>query len=266
MKKLSLSYILDLIFLFVLSFLVSLVWIRYFLHNVALSLILSFLTSLFVTTVIMLIKIKKSENEYEFNVKKSQLDNLLIYFKITKPDEVLENLKELLTKNNQFNNEDVFEIKKQKDSLLINQKYVFVPHFLCDTISEECVLKLYHKHNRPNLTVIIGTKDKSVLLNSKAVKLIKNLKIFNILDTFNEFYIYSQDSIPNYKTKKEKLTFKKVISLSLSRAKVKPYLICGFCLLFFSFVVRYNLFYIIEATILLILATLSYFSPKKQIA
>lgn len=265
MKKLPLSYILDLFFLFVISFLVSIVWIRYFLHNVLLSIILSFWIALFISVVIMSIKIKKNEKEYSYKIKNKQLENLHTFLKVTNPSIVLKTLQELSTKNNKFLEETIFEIKKNRETLIINNKYIFIPYYLCDTACEEDVLKLYHKHNKENYVVIIGTKSKTELLNSKTLSLIKNLLFFDILDTFNEFFVSFQDIIPNYEPTKKHLTFKKVISVSFSRAKVKPYLICGICLLFFSFIVRYNLFYIIEATILLVLATISYFYPKKQI-
>ena len=93
---------------------------------------------------------------------------------------------------------------------------------------------------------------KIILLNSKDcfLKLIKK-------------YNYFPKNLKNLNLQ-EKLKFKEFLKLSLSRKNAKGYFINSLILLFSSFIVRLNIYYVIMSSILLLLALISFFLPQKN--
>lgn len=94
---------------------------------------------------------------------------------------------------------------------------------------------------------------KIVLLDSKAT-FIKLVKPYN-------FYPEDLKEI-EFSTKPK---FKEILKASISKKRAKGYLVASLILLFSSFIIRMNIYYVVFSSILLLLSLVSFFFPPKSL-
>ncbi|MDD4111243.1 MAG: hypothetical protein PHS54_06870, partial [Clostridia bacterium] len=162
----------------------------------------------------------------------------------------------LITNKTKSNDND----KKSKTILFPIYSYSpIMPQDLIDTINnikkqsaEKLIICGYKIDNSAYKLAQKIKEMKIILLDSKDcfLKLIKKYNFFP--ENLKEFSI------------QEKLKFKEVLKLSLSRKHAKGYLITSLILLLSSFVVRLNIYYVIMSSFLLLLSLLSFFLPQKS--
>lgn len=254
MKVLKLSVISDLLFNFLIFFLLSFVWVRYFVHNNTLIFISCILSSLTITLVVTKLKIKK-QNKLKINkedILKAQSFSLEMLY-LTSKEQCLKicNLLNIDSKN----------IKK--DFILTN-KTIIKPMFEKFECNQVDIIKNIAILKNENVEKIIfcapnfceDTLNFKNCYNDIQIKLIDEKLFYSVvLKPLN----YKSALKPSPKvSKKEK--FKILLSIAFNSKKTKSYLCYAILLFCFSFFYRYNVYYIISCSIFLLFALFSKFN------
>ena len=79
-------------------------------------------------------------------------------------------------------------------------------------------------------------------------------KLLKVYDFYPEKVIELKQS--------QKITINDLLAYSLNKKRTKGYFLASCIMLFSSFLVKYNLYYIIFSTLLLILSLISFINPK----
>lgn len=257
MEKSKLSFLLDFLFKATLIFFISFIWLRLYIHNntlilvlsIMITLFLSFLISIFLRKKITKINLSKKEikekkeylNQLNFSTKKDNSNFLASFFR-----------EETLTKTKEY----FIFIKEEKVSVFNDFSFKTTSiDFLIDCI-KEC-----NKKNINKIIIFASTIDKDCF---SFIKNLKNIKI-KLID-YNNFYINymkKHNIFPDIKIKyeeKTKYSFKELLNIAFSKKKTKGYVITGFIFLVSSLFLRYNIYYIIFTTIMFVFALFSYFN------
>lgn len=244
-----------------LEFIVSFVWIRYFVRDWVVAFICSLLCSALIEVGLFFIRKRKQSkngNKKEIEQKIEEI-NLTLLFSDDK-----ENL-------NFFHKLASLKHKATKKSRLVvvenpNKKVVLLPfytyqNFSCDNLL--FCLNLAQKENPQKVVITTGSVDPEVH------KLAKHFQDFEIVildkvDTFNKLFKF-YDCFPEIKTKmvtNARPSKQEIMSVALNRKRSKGYFFASFVLLLSSFIVRKNIYYLIFSSLLLVLALISFFNPR----
>lgn len=257
----KLSKILDTLFITIISFLISLVWLRYYFKNLTLSLILSLLITIIVTNIYIVIKFRKNKKITNKKLQKQTIEDFNNYLIFASENEKSETLLNILKKKNNVEIiNDNFIISNENSKTFLHCNYSF------QKISIDNIINLYKKakQNNCNKLVIISIyfeKECYGIINK-----IKDIKI-KLVDSntfYNEVVIDSEFTLPNYIEKKEinKISIKDFFNMIFTKKKAKHYFFSSIIILLSSFIVPYNIYYIIIFTILITLTILSYVYPS----
>lgn len=262
----KLSKIFDTLFISLISFLISLVWLRYYFKNFTLSIILSLLITLLITNFFIIITFKKNKKINNKKLQKQTIEDFNNYLIFSTDEEKEEILFKILSNKNQ--------IKKLNNNFIISSeenKSLFHYNYSFKKISIDDIINLYKVCKKNNCNKLIITSINFEKECFTIINKIKDIKI-KLLDSstfYNEVVIDSNFVIPNTLDKKEinKINIKDILNLIFTKKKAKQYFFSSIIILFSSFIVPYNIYYIIVFTILIGLTIISYVYPsfnKKQ--
>ena len=256
--KISLFIIVDYIFKFILIFLLNLIWCLYFINKP----IVSILVSVFLTLLIIFISNKVNTKR---NVKtklslaeKQKILNITNTFIYMSKEEILDFFYKLAsTKHN---------AKKLDNFILINNQnknIALYPLFKNKSLSQDDLIEIYNNCKIVNIKKILILTNK---IDSNCNDIIENLSCeVVVLDNeqtytllLKEYEFYPEIKIKPKPTAKK--TFKQVLHYALNKKRTKSYIISALFLLFSSLFVRFKLYYLLFASILLTLAIFSRFN------
>lgn len=240
-----------------LIFFIVLIWARYFISSLWLSLLVSGI----VTTIIeLLIRFLQNKTNTAKNLKlqeKEDAENMFL---------------SLCTSSTPLN--FFYELAKTKHKAIKKGKYILIEHeedivalipilSFSPLQSDDLLpfISLAKKNNWKKIVVVCGEVDRNT--NSFA----KNFDIeILLLDKYNSYsnlykpYDFFPTITMKYK-KDKKLAFKDLIAYSFNRGRTKGYLFSAFILFLSSLLIRPSLYYCIVASILLLFALISYTNP-----
>ena len=260
MKKFKLSQLLDTFIIFILIFAISFIWLRYLISEFFLSLI----ASLFVTIFLILLR------TYISNKKQAKL-------KIKKDRETHINdcSNAMLFNTFEENCEFFINMLKHKYDIEIRNNYLFLknqqdeialfPMYDNKKISQDNLLACLKSVKNINLTKIIIV---CCEYENNVCTIASNYKtkthILNKIQTYNEILcVYKVfPEINNQNKVDEKITFSFLLRNAINKKKAKTYFWGGAFLLLASFVIRYNVYYIIFSTVMFCLCLFSVLSDK----
>lgn len=254
MKVLKISFVLDLLFYFLILFLLSFVWIRYFVHNNAFMIMVCLIISACTTILIAIAKIKKNSKQNTTNkeiclAKDFSLEMLYL----TKKEQCLK-LCSLLSIQNENPKEDYI----LKGTTIIKPMY---EKFECNQLDLiKFIATIKHKKVEQIIfcapTFDESTKNFKNQYNNIQTKLINENQLYSlVLKPLN----YKSNLIKLSKiSKKEKL--KTLCGIAFNNKKTKSYIFYALTLFCFSFFYRYNIYYIVACSIFLIFALFSKFN------
>lgn len=234
----------DLLSLGLVVFLLVFVWIKFYLKNI--------ITSLILSIVISLLFIFISYKTYNKKIAKD-LSNKNALIKLQKLTDTLtlssyeENLKYL--------NEIFPESKIQNNYLSLPNNSIIIPKFDCLELTTNDLLSLLKDDNinkTNSITIVTLNVDKSCQEFASTL----NIKI-NFLTTSDILKLNSQEIESAIKiTQKKHNTFKSIAKMFTARKNVKGYITSSIFIIFASLIVPYKTYYLISASVLLILAFL----------
>lgn len=240
-----------------LIFFIVLIWARYFISSLWLSLLVSGI----VTTIIeLLIRFLQNKTNTAKNLKlqeKEDAENIFL---------------SLCTSSTPLN--FFYELAKTKHKAIKKSKYILIEHdedivALIPVLSFSPLqsddllpfISLAKKNNWKKIVVVCGEVDRNT--NSFA----KNFDIeILLLDKYNSYsnlykpYDFFPTITMKYK-KDKKLAFKDLVAYSFNRGRTKGYLFSAFILFLSSLLIRPSIYYCIIASLLLLFALISYTNP-----
>ena len=256
MKTLKLSGILDFVFGTSFVFLICFVWSRYFLHNQLLSIFLCGIVTFCIVGLYYLLRRKKLA---KIQVSKNELmdaHNIATHFLLCTKQEILQSFNNILSVNHKV---------KIKSDLLLTDNVAIRPLYYSSEISDKDVLDSYAKIKNTNIEKIIICCLSATAKAKEIASIIKTKKIIILTeyDAYRNIFKPANFKVESPK-KQEKIKLKqkflKYGQIALNKTRTKSYLMVSIILLFSSFILRYNFYYLIVATITTCLALYSHFN------
>lgn len=257
--KIFISLILDLLFFLFSSFFLLVIWLRYFLSSTVLIIFLSVIISIILSAVFIAIRYikhtkttlnKKHEQEFlnytSFFMTSSSNDITTFLSKVFTLKRNTINLKKLFNTYNLTLVKNYFICESNSCLLCFN----FNAFNLNDTLIKETLSKIENK-NYSNIYLLCNNLDDS---GKKYVELLKNVKIITLKEFYNN--ILKDENYIQLENTSKKLTFKQkftnLITILFNENQTKSYFLCAFTLVLGSLIVRYNIYYIIFASVLIL--------------
>lgn len=259
MKKFRLSSIIDRILLITVGFAILFVWLRFFIENIYIVLLLC---STIVLGVYLLASFifQKSNNKKTLNkAEKNEIEQYGADLMFMEKQKCLQFFCELLQK---------------KCSATIKKDYVVVDKTLLFSFMHLEKLTINNLSHAYSCAVSAGM-DKIIICSQSAPadilalgRNIQNIKI-TILDKSGVYFnlLKAYDTYPpkTITLSHKKMTFKNIIEFSFSRNKFKQYMFSGLIILFCSLFMRYNIYYVVMSTVLFGLSAICLFKrPQKS--
>ena len=260
MKTRLLSKILDNIFLILSVFGISFLWIRYNEHNIWLILFFSSLITFVVCTIFHMIASYKQKKNKISSDENKKVANLTTHLMFQSKSDTIKDFEKALSSRS-------LSYKKYANYLVYNDMLIY-PIFYKTNVDDSSILQ-----------VIISLKSKSVVpktliicsknFTSDAKQLCDSFSEYNI-SLYDEKMTYqvffkpveiefkTMTTKPKKKSKKEK--FWNLVSIAFNRQRFKGYFFSSIVLIIASYFMRYNLYYLITSSILILFAIFSYFN------
>ena len=147
---------------------------------------------------------------------------------------------------------------------MVNDK-VLKPIYTSQTITDKEILETYLKvKDTPAKTIIITCKQANETCYDFA-KMIANKKIIILteIDAYENIFKPLQFEVHNIEMEqKQKKSFQQFLEFSLNKARTKNYVLVSIFMLFASFVLRYNVYYLIFSSLTGLLALYSHFNLR----
>ena len=256
MKVLKISKIFDFLFGVSFLFLICFVWVRYFLQETWVTLLVSsFIT--FAIVSLFHISQKYISSRKELSTQEIQnAKNISNNFLLLKKSEILKEFEDKLKVK--------YTTKMKSDYIIINKK-VLRPIFSLQTITSKEVLETYTKTKDENFEKIIivcknASEDAKEIVNYLSNI---NLIILEQFDAYENIYKPLNFEVPKMEIeKKEKKKITDYLYLAFNKSRTKNYLMISVFMLFSSFVLRYNLYYIVFASITTLMGLYSHFNKR----
>lgn len=259
MRKLNLIFqeVLKFLFIFMLSF----IWIRFFLRKLWLATLTSFLLSVLIWFVIFAFKKKKGKNQWMKLKEKEDAENMFLSLCCSSSPMVF--FEKLASKKHE-------NISKHKKYIIINHE------------KEKVKTLLYFFKSFEGLNIAKFMEIYSEIKKEKATKIIiccksvADKQVMSFCENFNEKYLILDEYLTyqklykyydvypemTHKYKKEKkLVFKDFLAYSFNKKRTKGYLFSAFILLLSGLFVRTTIYYCIVASLLVVSAIVCQFNP-----
>lgn len=167
----------------------------------------------------------------------------------------------ITNKINKNENKDQI-IQKEENKTILYPFYSYSPIMAQNLVD---IIKDVEKQN-PTKLIICGYK-----VDISTYKLAQKIKDFKIIilnskDCYLKlikFYNFYPENLKELSLQ-EKLKLKDILRLSISKKHSKGYFISSLILLFSSFVIRLNIYYVIMSSLLLLLSLISFFLPQNS--
>ena len=257
MERKTSSIVIDKIFLILSTFFITFIWIRYHVHNTFLILLYTSILT-FVICSIIHIFYKKKQKKYNLSKKDSKnIENLSFFLNFQTKQQVLNYFKTAIENKN-------FTVKTNGNFLVFEQNILYA-NYLTTCTNQNDIIDIVVKAKSKNFTqknLVIC----SPCFNDEAKKITRRVTDFNI-QLLNEKDVYYKlfkpialpiEKVKNKKTKKQKAL--ELLNIAFNKKRFKGYFFSAIILLIGSYFLRYNLYYLIFASILSIFAIFSYFN------
>lgn len=256
MRSFAVGKIFDFLFFSILIFLTVFVWSRYFLGNSLISVLIGAIVTFFVMTIFHFLTIKKrdkTKKQVEMQENASLIANS---FLLSSKADVLKTFYKNLEKK--------YDVKIKSDYLIINES-ILRPIYMSQTISDKDIFESYLKIKKTSarkLIVVCKDATESAIVSSKLVT-DKEVIVLTELEAYQKIFEPLGFEIPKIqKPKQKKKTFEEYLAFALNKSRTKNYLLVAIFMFFSSFVLRYNLYYLLFSTITTILALYSHFNTR----
>ncbi len=256
MRVLRISKFFDFLFGTAFLFLICFVWTRYFVHDVWKTIAISAIVTFFIISVYHIIKNKKESRKQLTEQEIKNAKKISTNFLLKTKQEILKEFEKNLSKK--------YQTKIKSDYLIINNN-ILRPIFSSAVITDKEVIESYTKTKSLSAEKLIIVCKNANVEAKKIANMIDGQKVIVLeeIEAYDDIYKPLNFSVPDkmQDTKKRKKAYD-YLSFALNKARTKNYLIVAVFLLFSSFLLRYNIYYIIFASITTLLALYSHFNTR----
>jgi len=247
------SKISNIILKYFLIFAIAFLWLNYLRVDNILCFALSICISAGVGYGIHLFNKPREKRANISAIEREKIENVSLQFLYSSKQKTMDFFQKLFL--------DKYDAKKFNNYLDLGS-YAFVPFYETDTMQPSDLYKVL-KYSDKALVVACVNYDNNI---EKVVKLTR--REIHILDQTQVYkMLTSYDKIPDFGVEKQEKTRPKLGELrhiALARANAKNYLISSFFILLTAFFVRFNIYYTVFSTLLLVLAGACLFQPKPK--
>ena len=259
--KFSISSIFSMLFRISLIFLICFIWARYYIEKLYLAIIVSALATIMID---VFIKIVSTKHQTTLSIKKKELEKIeecKNSFLFGEEKQTLDFYYKLAKKKH--------EAVKKKEYVLVEnvngEKIVLFPFYTYRKFTIDDLIVCINKIKNIGVTkLVICTNEYETAVSKFADKMSLKILILNCEQTYFKLlkvYDFYPEKVIELK-QSQKNTIKDLLAYSLNKKRTKGYFLASCIMLFSSFLVKYNLYYIIFSTLLLILSLISFINPK----
>lgn len=256
MIKFKLNLFFDIIFTYLIFFVLFYSWVNFYKKSMTISFLISIIVSSFVVFLIFWFK-KKRENNKGISLKeKEKIENFVMQIKFFSKQKTLNYFKNIIEK--------VSNVKKNKD-FLETENQIFYPIFNTEKLGVDkfCEICSNFLNSKKEIILLCPSFDEQT---QKLYKQIKNLKItlYDAQQTYLNFVKNHAFPSEIIFEKKEKLDFRGLLSFMLNKDRTKNYFLLGLVLIISSFFVWFKIYYLVFGSILLFMAFLTILLAYKK--
>lgn len=263
----------NLLFRVFLIFALCFVWVRYFIDELWLTLLYTALLTISIELIIHFIFVKRNSKKILQSKEEKLAEQITTTFIFSKEESLnyFYNVAKIHFNAKKTSKYIIYEKEHLEKSIDISEtdgaKVVLYPYYSYDLVTPQNLVEILNDTKKVcyDKLIICGNKiDKETY---KLAQKITDTKII-LLDSFDT-YIEISKKYNYYPTKLKdiqsinKPSLKELLKHSLSRKNSKGFLISSLILLFSSFIVRLNIYYVIVSSLLLLFSLLSFFLPQK---
>jgi len=256
MRITYISKILDFVFGNLFVFFVTFVWTRFFWNDQRINLLVSFVIMVFVCLIYNYFSQKKAKKS---EINKQDIQNaqdISTNFLVLSKNDVLKTFAKNLGKK--------YNVKIEKNFLHINGNLLF-PIFDMQEITDKEILAVYQKAKNIDCKKIIVVSHKKNVSATQITEIFTDKKfvLLDATEAYKSIYKPLEFDVPKieHKTPK-KHSAKDYLNVAFSKKNTKNYFMVSAFLLFGSFVLRYNIYYLVFASITTIFALYSHFNKR----
>ncbi len=253
----KINFIFQEVLKFFLIFVLSFVWLRYFVRKLWLSIVISLTVTTITYFLIFFLKRKKIKKEGLKIKEKEDAENIFLTLACdTKKMDFFQKLAQIKHKN----------VKKFSKYLTVqhenNTKTLLYPKIDFEPLTISNFVEIYKavKGKAEKVVILCHSYDKEVKSFSQHFD--THFLIFDRFETYEQLYKF-YNIFPEIKEKykvNKMLTFKDFVAYSFNKKRAKGYLISAFLLAFSAIFVRTTIYYTLVATLLVVFAIVSQFN------
>lgn len=256
MRTTYLSKILDFVFGNLLVFLIAYVWTRFFWTDQRINFLISFFVMILVCLLYNYFSEKKAKKTKTNKEQIQNANNISTSFLLSAKQDVLKTFAKNLNKK--------YQAKLEKSMIFVNGN-ILLPIFEVQEITDKEVLNAYLKTK--SLTckklILVGHKISQSATDIANLITDKKIVLLDAMSAYKSIYQPLGFDVPKVQiTAKKTKNVKQYLNTAFSKKNTKNYFMVSAYLLFGSFVLRYNIYYLIFASITTIFALYSHFNKK----
>lgn len=260
MKKFIVFEIVSIFFRLLLIFLISFIWLRYITRDFKLSVAVSIFLTLAIDFTIKFFGDKKKRKGIARQKEKLEIESYINSFIFNDDAYSVNFFHQLASKRHSAIKNRRFVTITHPDS-----KIILFPFFLYRPFDADDLIFVYNNLKSQNFSKLIICTNK---INSDVFKLCKKINSNIILLDGEQTYIkllLEYNCYPDKCLQTEdlnKFTWNDLLTYALNKKRTKGYFFSSLILLFSSFLVSYNIYYVVMSSLLLILALISFTNPR----
>lgn len=252
------SIISNIIFKYFIIFAISFVWLNFYYQNILTISLISIIIAFLVGQIIYLINSKKNKLASISLKENEKLKNCSMQLLLASKKDICIFFNIILKTNHQTT------ISKNNDYISWEDT-IFIPYYSKQSLNLDDIIYIYKNYKNIDNIIIscIDYSDNCIEFCNQLTD--TKIHILNEKDIFKLFKKY--DFYPDFNIKlkqKEKFKYSQLKSIMFKKSNSKKYFFSGIMILLTSFIIRYNIYYKIFATILFIFAGISYFKPQSK--
>lgn len=245
-------------FRYFLIFLIVFVWVRFYVNKLPLAILYTTLIAIIIEVCLNYILSKMLKKRDLKSKEKEKREKMFYSLIIKKEEDVMSFFSKLF--------EEKYEIKKHKNFLKMTDEkgeIIFVPCFKLDPLMRQNIvdfMKKIDKNKKVIFSCYVSEKGCREFVKqygeNEIIILEKDETYEKIFEKYNIF-----PEISEKVEIKQKKDFKKLLEIAFSRDKTKGYFFSSIVVLFSTLIVRFNVYYAIMSTVLLVFALISFVIP-----
>lgn len=242
-------------------FMLSFVWTRYFIKNLTVALLSATLITLCLDFLLRLFNKSRNKKNILATSEKDLIESCALAFLFNDDKGNIDFFSKLLKhEQKDFEKKSRYIVIKNCDN-----KQILLPFFTFNKFSADdliCCINQTKKENAQKLIICTNEIDSST--TRLASKISVNVIILD-KESIYEKLLKPNNSFPEKKveiTNTAKMKLQDFLAYALCKKRTRGYLLASFVILLSSFIVRYNIYYVIFSTVLLLLSLVSFTNPK----